>query len=142
PDVKTDQSAKRIPQCPNIKCAEPECENPTPNFSTFNGNECRACSSCIFIYFYRHRKKISIHHHLTLILVIFCFMDMIFNYPMAMFQNRRRRVILETPSFCAWWNWWAYSSTTALVWIAACGSIERHLLIFHNGIMAQRKGRF
>ncbi|CAF0803515.1 unnamed protein product [Adineta steineri] len=61
---------------------------------------------------------------------------------MAMFQNRHRRVILETPSFCAWWNWWAYSSTTALVWIAAYGSIERHLLIFHNGIMATRKRRF
>ncbi|UJR12049.1 hypothetical protein I4U23_016227 [Adineta vaga] len=101
------------------------------------------CSICIFIYFYQLRKKISIHQHLlTFILVLFCFLDMIINYLIALYQNRNQRVISETSSFCAWWNWWAYSLTIALVWVVACGSIERHLLIFHNTLIATRKRRF
>ncbi|CAF1333118.1 unnamed protein product [Adineta steineri] len=91
------------------------------------------CSIPIFIYFYQH---------LTFILILLCFLDMIINYPIALYQNRNRRVICETSSFCAWWNLWTYSLITALVWIAACGSVERHLLIFHNTLMATRKRRF
>ncbi|CAF1362395.1 unnamed protein product [Adineta ricciae] len=99
------------------------------------------CSISIFIYFYRQRKKIAIQHHLTLVLVTLCFMDMVINYPIALVQNRRQRVISATASFCLLWNWWAYSLITTLIWVAAYGSIERYLLVFHNGLFLTRRKR-
>ena len=100
------------------------------------------CSICIFIYFYRQRKKLSIHHHLTLILVTLCCMDMLTDYPFAMIYYRYRRVIPTTSSFCLWWNWLVYSLSAAFVWSAAWGSIERHLLIFHNHLMSTKRKQF
>ncbi|CAF1434825.1 unnamed protein product [Adineta steineri] len=100
------------------------------------------CSICIFIYFYRQRKKTSNHQHLTLVLVILCFMDMIINFPFGMIYNRYRRVIPATSSFCLWWNWWVYSFITAFIWVTAWGSIDRHLLVFHNTLMSTQRRRF
>ena len=96
----------------------------------------------IFLYFYRQRKKILIDQHLTLILVILCFMDMTTNYPTGLYENRYRRAISSTINFCLSWNWWVYSLTTALVWVSAFSSIQQHIFIFHNTMMATKKRRF
>ena len=100
------------------------------------------CSVVIFIYFYRERNNVSIHQHLTLLLVVLCCMDMTTDYPFALIYYRYRKVTPTTPGFCLWWNWWVYSLSAAFVWITAWGSIERHLLIFHHGLMATRRKRF
>jgi hypothetical protein len=99
------------------------------------------CSVFIFIYFYRQRKKLSIHHHLNLVLIILSFMQMITDFPFALIYYHYGKVIPTSNSFCLWWNWWDYSLEGALLFTMAWGSIERHLLIFHNFLVSTRRKR-
>jgi hypothetical protein len=99
------------------------------------------CSISIFIYFYRQRKKLSLHHDLTLVLVILSFIYKFTHVPFALIFYHYGKVIPASDSFCLWWNWWVYSAAGSPVFVMAWGSIERHILIFHNSLVSTRRKR-
>ncbi|CAF1139597.1 unnamed protein product [Adineta ricciae] len=67
---------------------------------------------------------------------------MITDYLFALIYYKYKRILREAPSFCLWWNWWIFSATTVYEWSAAWGSIERHLLIFHENLISTREKEF
>ncbi|CAF0778918.1 unnamed protein product [Adineta ricciae] len=67
---------------------------------------------------------------------------MVTNYPFVLIYCKYKRILREAPSFCLWWNWWIFSTTTVYEWSAAWGSIERHLLIFHENLISTREKEF
>jgi hypothetical protein len=103
---------------------------------------CAICTVLILIYFYRQRKKISLHQHLTLVLVTMSLIQMTTDFPFALIYYHYGKVYPSSDTFCLWWNWWCYSISGAPLFVMAWGSIERHILIFHNSIMNTKRKRF
>ncbi|CAF0923178.1 unnamed protein product [Adineta ricciae] len=99
------------------------------------------CSILVFIYFFRRWNRLTLDHHLTLILVTVCFIQLTTNFPFIIIYNHFNWVVPTTDSFCLWWNWWEYGLNGVLLFAMAWGSIERHLLVFHRGMMITRKQR-
>ncbi|UJR31095.1 hypothetical protein I4U23_018603 [Adineta vaga] len=99
------------------------------------------CSILILIYFYHQRKRISSHQHLTLVLTLFSFLQLVTDFPFVLVYYHYEEVVPASNQFCLWWNWWDYSLSGLLVFIMAWGSIDRHLLVFHNSIMSTLRKR-
>ena len=95
------------------------------------------CSLLILTYFYRQRNQVSLHHHLIIVLLFASLFDM----TSLMAFYRRGYVFPATSGFCSWWNIVEYTANEVLLWSMAWGSVERHLLIFHNSLMSTRRKR-
>jgi hypothetical protein len=100
------------------------------------------CSILILIYFYRQRRNILIHYHLVFVLITTSLLEITTDISFNINYYQKGRVILGSNIFCTWWNWWKYSLNVILLFVMAWGSIERHLLVFHNQIMATKRKRF
>jgi hypothetical protein len=99
------------------------------------------CTIFIFIYFYRERKKLTLHHHLIFALVTISFIQMMSDFPFQITYYHYGVVMPSSDGFCLWWNFWDYSISGAPLFVMAWGSIERHILIFHNSLMNTRRRR-
>jgi hypothetical protein len=99
------------------------------------------CSLLILTYFYRQQNRVLLHHHLIIVLLFASLFEILFDMTSLMAFYRRGRVIPATSGFCTWWNIVEYSANGVLLWSMAWGSVERHLLIFHNSLMSTRRKR-
>lgn len=99
------------------------------------------CSLLIFLYFYNRRKRLSIQLHVILLLVIVSFIQITTDNPFGIAYYYHEQVPITSNSFCLWWNWWDYSTSGMLIMIMAWGSVERHVLVFHNAVMSTRRKR-
>ena len=99
------------------------------------------CSVFILVYFYKQRHRLSAHQHFTLLLTIFGTLQLATDIPFAIIYYHYGEVLAASNSFCLWWNWWDYSLCSLLVFLMAWGSLDRHLLIFHNSIIATKRTR-
>ena len=100
------------------------------------------CSLLILTYFYRRRNHVSLHHHLTIVLLVASLFEILADMTSVMAFYSRGRVIPTTSGFCIWWNVAEYTANGVILFSMAWGSVERHLLIFHNSLMGSRRKRF
>lgn len=99
------------------------------------------CSIMIVVYFYRQKQAISPHYHLTLLLIVVSFLHITTDILFSILFYRYGQVIIPSVVFCTWWSWWEYSLSTALLFIMAWASVQRHFLIFRNGFLGMRRQR-
>lgn len=100
------------------------------------------CSLLICFYFSRRPKQFSIHHHTTVILALLSFIQVTTDFPFVMMYYERGEVPYASNSFCLWWNWWDYSTSSASIFIMTWACIERHILIFSHRLFSTREKRF
>lgn len=99
------------------------------------------CSLLIFLYFYNRRKRLSIQLHVILLLVVVSFIQITTDNPFGIAYYYHEQVPITSNIFCLWWNWWDYSTSGMLIMIMAWGSVERHVLVFRNTMMSNRRKR-
>ena len=100
------------------------------------------CSLLILTYFYRRPNQVLIHHHLIIVLLVVSLFEILFDMTAVMAFYRRGYVAPATAGFCTWWTVAEYSANGVILWSLGWGSVERHLLIFHNTLMSTRRKRF
>ena len=100
------------------------------------------CSIFIFVYFCQKRRKLSVHLRFTFLLVLISFLQITSDLPFVMIYYRRGEVAVSSNSFCLWWNWWDYSTSSLLIFVMAWGCIERYALVFHNSLLLNRRRRY
>lgn len=98
-------------------------------------------SLLVLIYFSRRPKSFSIHHHSTLILAILSFIQVTTDFPFVMMYYESIQVPYASNAFCLWWNWWDYSTSSALIFVMTWACIERHFLIFFNRFFSTSRKR-
>lgn len=99
------------------------------------------CSLLIFLYFYKRRRRLSIQLHVILLLVLISFLQITTDNPFGIAYYYHECVPIRSNFFCLWWNWWDYSTCSMLIMNMAWGSVERHILVFHNTLMSTRRKR-
>ena len=99
------------------------------------------CSLLIFVYFYQRRTRLSIQLHVILLLVLISFLQITTDNPFGIAYYYHEQVPIRSNFFCLWWNWWDYSTSSMLLMNMAWGSVERHVLVFHNSLMSTRRKR-
>ena len=100
------------------------------------------CSIFIFVYFCQKRKKLSAHLRFTFLLVLISFLQITTDLPFVMIYYYQGEVAFSSDSFCLWWNWWDYSTSSLLIFAMAWGCIERYFLVFYNALLSNRRKRF
>lgn len=95
-------------------------------------------SILIFVYFAFIRPVcFKLKNHGWLILLIVNFFQLLFNLPMPMSYNYLNYIWTTTNAYCVWWTWCEFSLNSIGLFLMACISIERQLLVFHARTVVQ-----
>lgn len=81
----------------------------------------------------------ALHNHIIIALVVVSFFQTISDLPMTLEYLR----VGQAPSstFCLMWNFFAFSNYAVGIWVMTWASLERHLLIFHDRLLARFRGK-
>ena len=94
-------------------------------------------SLVIFVHFVSSRAvRATAHQHSVFLLLLVNFFQISVNIPITMSAYQSSGIIRPaTAAFCTWWTFYDYSLYTINADLMAWMSIERHLLIFHAGLL-------
>ncbi len=84
----------------------------------------------------------ALNNHVIIVLLLNCFIAEVTIYPWMLYFYQYKGVWIRSQIFCAIWgflDWGLYITQTILF---AWASIERHILIFHDGWVSTKKKRF
>ena len=103
------------------------------------------CLFCFYFYFYhlfQQRQTLlykKLNNHTLLCLVITDYLMIQTELPMTIGFLMKNRVIIETKSFCVFWNYWYYVWSTLSIQFSMLTAINRYLLVFHKTFLLQHK---
>ena len=81
----------------------------------------------------------ALHNHTIIALITVSFFQTISDLPMTLDYLRAGQA--SSSIFCLMWNFLALSNYAVGVWVMTWTSLERHLLIFHDHLVATSRGR-
>ncbi|CAF1378888.1 unnamed protein product [Adineta steineri] len=96
------------------------------------------CSLIILIYFFFHWKSMinkALQNHVVFLLIIVSLLYTTLDLPFTLNSQRIGYDYPQTVSFCRWWYWIDWTLLVNSLYLTAIGSIQRHILIFHNHLL-------
>ena len=91
----------------------------------------------IFVHFVSSRAvRTAYHQHSVFVLLFVNFLQITTDIPMSLDYYRSGGLVRPaTNAYCTWWTFYDYSFFAVNADLTAWISIERHLLIFHHGLL-------
>ena len=101
-----------------------------------------ACDIFVLIHFSRCWRREIINapqNHVILCLLLVSFIQKLIDGLFLLYYLRSGVALQKTSEFCASWDWIDYSSTSISLYLLTWCCVERHLFIFHSGMMKVKR---
>ena len=102
-------------------------------------SESLAIPCYLFVIYHLSSTKIAregLHNHTVVLILIFNFIQLTTDVSMTVSYLRLGYVVPSTPMYCLIWQFVDFGIWYAALFLMLWSSIERHILIFHSGLVA------
>lgn len=95
----------------------------------------------LYHYLFDRTQRNALNNHVFLVIIIIGLIYQTVLLPCILFQYRLDYIWVRSPGFCALWSFMQIGLFNTQTIFFAWASLERHILIFNDRLMRQKRGR-